>query len=84
MFYTYILRSKCQSHQTYVGATANLRQRLADHNAGKSAHTKKFMPWGLIFYAAFPEKMAAQRFEAYLKSGSGRAFARKPLISQVA
>ncbi|MFZ0964688.1 MAG: GIY-YIG nuclease family protein [Terriglobia bacterium] len=80
MFYVYILRSESRPDQTYVGTTGNLRQRLVEHNAGKSPHTRKFMPWGLIFYAAFPEKMAAERFEVYLKSGSGRAFARRHLI----
>jgi hypothetical protein len=31
----------------------------------------------VIFYAAFPGKPLAERFERYLKTGSGRAFAKK-------
>jgi predicted GIY-YIG superfamily endonuclease len=54
-----------------------------EHNSGKSTHTRKYTPWHLIFYAAFPEQMAAERFEIYLKSGSGRAFAKRHLISSV-
>jgi putative endonuclease len=80
VFYAYILRSESRPDQTYVGTSGNLRQRLVEHNAGKSPHTRKYMPWGLIFYAAFPEKMAAERFEIYLKTGSGRAFAKRHLI----
>jgi predicted GIY-YIG superfamily endonuclease len=79
MFYTYILRSEARPDQTDVGTTGNLRQRLLEHNSGKSLHTRKYKPWGVIFYAAFPEKIAAERFEIYLKSGSGRAFTRRHL-----
>lgn len=38
------------------------------------------MPWELAFYAAFQEEVAARKFESYLKSGSGRAFAYKHLL----
>jgi putative endonuclease len=44
MYYAYILRSKSWPDQTYVGSTGNLRERLAAHNAGRSAHTSKFQP----------------------------------------
>lgn len=81
MYPVYILRTESRPDQTYVGSTDDLRRRLVEHNSGKSTHTKKFMPWNLIFYAAFPEKALAERFEEYLKSGSGRAFARRHLFS---
>jgi len=83
MHYVYILVSQRWKNQTYVGMTSNLRKRLSEHNSGKSGHTKRFLPWGIMFYAAFPEKVTAERFERYLKSGSGRAFARKHLIPVV-
>jgi predicted GIY-YIG superfamily endonuclease len=82
MWYVYILRSVSSPGQEYVGATADLRKRFADHNAGRSRHTAKFTPWHLIWYCAFPEKMKALEFEAYLKSHSGRAFSRKRLLPQ--
>jgi putative endonuclease len=63
--------------QEYTGATADLKQRMADHNAGKSTHTAKFAPWELVCYIAFPDKKKAYNFEKYLKSHSGRAFAKK-------
>jgi putative endonuclease len=44
MWYVHILRSASFPEQNYIGATANLKQRLADHNAGKSTHTAKFVP----------------------------------------
>ena len=82
MLYVYILRSENFPDQTYVGSTSDLRKRLADHNAGKSIHTNKFKPWNLLAYIALPEKHLAEQFERYLKSGSGRAFAKRHLLTQ--
>jgi predicted GIY-YIG superfamily endonuclease len=80
MWYVYIIRSIAHPTQEYIGATANLRQRLADHNSGKSTHTAKFTPWELAWYSAFSDKYKALEFEKYLKSHSGRAFSRKRLV----
>ncbi|MBN9584201.1 MAG: excinuclease ABC subunit C [Afipia sp. 62-7] len=80
MWYVYILRSLSSPDQEYTGATADLKQRLADHNAGKSTHTAKFRPWRLVWYCGFPDKLPALAFETYLKSHSGRAFAKKRLL----
>jgi putative endonuclease len=82
MYYAYTLRSENFPDQTYVGSTSDLRKRLAEHNAGKSIHTNKFKPWNLIAYVALPEKHNAEKLESYLKSGSGRAFAKKHLLAQ--
>ena len=79
MWYVYIIRSIQFPGQEYIGATADLRKRIAEHNAGRSAHTSKFMPWELVWYCAFPDKHRALAFEEYLKSHSGRAFAKKRL-----
>ncbi|MBM3611044.1 MAG: GIY-YIG nuclease family protein [Alphaproteobacteria bacterium] len=77
MWYVYIIRSISSPHQEYTGATANLKQRLLDHNSGKSIHTSKFTPWQLLWYCAFLDKYKALEFEKYLKSHSGRAFVKK-------
>jgi predicted GIY-YIG superfamily endonuclease len=79
MWYVYILRSVTFPGQVYTGASANLKKRFADHNAGKSPHTAKYKPWQLVWYSAFPDKFRALEFENYLKSHSGRAFAKKRL-----
>jgi putative endonuclease len=80
MWYVYIVRSIDFPDQEYIGATANLKQRIPDHNAGKSTHTAKFKPWKLVWYCAFPDKYKALAFGKYLKSHSGRAFAKKRLL----
>jgi putative endonuclease len=79
MRYVYLLQSEAFLDQRYVGATSNLKQRLAEHNAGKSPHTSKYLPWKSVTYFAFSDGQKAEAFERYLKSGSGHAFARKRL-----
>ena len=79
MWYVYVIRSVNFPEQEYSGVTADLRQRLRDHNSGKSTNTAKFAPWELRCYIALPDKYRALELEKYLKSHSGRAFARKRL-----
>lgn len=79
MHYVYILVSETQPDRFYVGLTTDLRKRLRDHNSGQSGHTAKYVPWRLETYVAFSDKDKAARFERYLKSGSGRAFAKNRL-----
>nr|WP_283813410.1 GIY-YIG nuclease family protein [Bradyrhizobium sp. AUGA SZCCT0177] len=74
--YVYILESLDSLH-FYVGMTDDLRARLAKHNAGEVPHTSKYRPWRLRTYIAFDDEQRAIAFERYLKSGSGRAFAKK-------
>jgi predicted GIY-YIG superfamily endonuclease len=52
---------------------------VAEHNAGKCQHSSKHLPWKLKFYAAFETLEIAQRFERYLKTSSGNAFAKRDL-----
>lgn len=80
MFYVYILRSESRPTQTHVGFTRDLKSRVATHNAGGSPHTRKFIPWSLQFYCAFPDASKAMAFEKHLKSHSGKAFANKHLL----
>ena len=77
MWYVYLLQSEKFEGKRYVGVTSDLRQRLSDHNSGKSPHTSKYLPWKLVTYVAFSDKKKAEIFERYLKSGSGHAFAKK-------
>ncbi len=79
MFYVYLIQSETDKNQSYIGFTTDLKQRMSEHNSGKSKHTSKYKPWKLTSYHAFEDKRKAQEFEYYLKSGSGRAFAKKRL-----
>lgn len=79
MHYVYLLRSIRFPDQTYIGLTEKLKTRVMKHNEGGSPHTAKFKPWEVVHYSAFKQGAKAAEYEAYLKSGSGRAFARKRL-----
>ncbi|MEM0967024.1 MAG: GIY-YIG nuclease family protein [Verrucomicrobiota bacterium] len=79
MVYVYRIQSRKSPSFGYTGYTTNLKQRLAQHNSGEVASTSRFAPFGLVFYAAFPDKRTGRNFEDYLKTGSGKAFARKRL-----
>jgi predicted GIY-YIG superfamily endonuclease len=78
-FYVYILQSETDSEHLYVGFTEDLNARLKTHNAGQVPHTAKFLPWLIKTAVAFTERQRAIGFERYLKSASGRAFAKKRL-----
>lgn len=77
MYYVYLIRSITRDEQTYIGFTEDLKQRMRAHNSGQSKHTSKYLPWTLVTYHAFSDKVRAQAFERYLKTGSGHAFANK-------
>ena len=77
MFYTYILRSLSHPDQRYIGSTSDLKSRLIKHNSGEVPHTSKFKPWKIEAYFAFENNEKAVAFEAYLKTGSGHAFAKR-------
>ncbi len=79
MFYVYILRNLSNPLRRYFGITRDLRSRLAEHNAGRSEHTAKYVPWMVETYIAFSDKRKAIDFERYLKTGSGQAFSKKRL-----
>lgn len=79
MYYVYLIQSLSKEKQRYIGSTSDLKQRLIDHNAGRSPHTKKFKPWQLVTYVAFSNVKKAEAFEFYLKQGSGHAFAKRHL-----
>ena len=77
-YYVYILKSIDYPDQKYVGCTVNLKLRLQKHNQGGSPHTSKYKPWQFTTAVSFTDKHKAYAFEKYLKSHSGRAFAKKP------
>lgn len=77
MFYVYILNSLKDTNRMYVGHTNDIKRRLQDHNLGESVHTDKYSPWKLCTYICFDDKEKAVAFERYLKSGSGRSFAKR-------
>jgi predicted GIY-YIG superfamily endonuclease len=79
MKYVYLLRSLSDPSQRYIGLTEDLNRRLEEHNAGKSPHTSKNLPWRIEVVVRFENDQKAASLERYLKSGSGHAFANRHL-----
>ncbi len=73
----YLRKSLSSPAQRYVGITRNLEKRLNDHNSGRSKHTARYMPWECVGAIRFNDDQKAEAFEAYLKQGSGHAFAKR-------
>ena len=75
--FVYILRSASDPDRHYVGITEDFDERLHWHNEGPSGFTVANRPWLPVVVLEFPTGEAATRFERYLKTGSGRAFAKR-------
>ncbi len=82
MFYVYYLKSNSFPDRTYIGFTHTLKQRLDDHNSGKSIYTKQFKPWILVGFLGFDQEAKALKFERYLKSNAGRIFIKRYFASE--
>ena len=80
MDYVYLLVSLKDKKRIYIGRTKDLKQRLGEHNQGKSAYTRTYLPWKLEAYIAFSKSHLAVKFEKYLKQGSGFAFLKKRFL----
>jgi len=76
-FYVYILVSERNRKHHYTGITQNLRQRLLEHNRDKCPNSSSYRPWQIETAVAFGSESKARASEKYLKSGSGREFARR-------
>ncbi len=77
--YVYLLISEADCARHYVGLTDDLKDRIRHHNAGEVSHTAKYRPWRVSVAVAFEDRTKAAEFEKYLKSHSGRAFAKRHL-----
>ena len=75
--FVYVLRRDGENPDFYVGVTSIVVARVSAHNAGRCPHTSSRGPWLLVMALEFADEARALSFERYLKSGSGRAFAKR-------
>lgn len=66
MYYVYLIKSIRRDY-IYVGSTADLRRRFAEHNAGTELATKAYAPFKLVCYEAYADKRDALTRERMLK-----------------
>ena len=70
MFYVYILKS-LKDGSLYIGYTTDLKTRFHSHNNKKNKATMHKVPYKLLYYEAFLDRIDAKHREEYLKSGWG-------------
>ena len=78
MYYVYVLHS-LKDERLYTGFTANLDERLNEHNRGCNQSTKNRRPFTLIYSEYYINKIDAINREKFLKSGSGKTYLKKQL-----
>ena len=78
--YVYSLQTQGRQHW-YVGVTNDINRRLYEHNNGLGTYTSKHLQesnlWELQSCTMFKDRQKAEKFEKYLKSHTGRAFAKR-------
>jgi len=72
-YFVYILQSEADG-SFYIGYTANLTNRLHEHNSGKSYYTRRKMPWQIIYTETYASKSEAIRREKQLKALRNSAY----------
>lgn len=84
MYYVYLIESKKNQSEIYVGSTNDLRRRLREHNMGDSWYTRRHAPWELIYYEAYKSESDAREREKRLKShGKGIAELKKRIRNSI-
>jgi predicted GIY-YIG superfamily endonuclease len=80
LWYVYFL--ELNNADIYVGSTDDLRRRFSSHQKGQVVSTSRYLPVVLRAYVAVEDEATARSLERYFKSGSGKAFAKKRLLTQ--
>ncbi|MEO0101307.1 MAG: GIY-YIG nuclease family protein [candidate division WOR-3 bacterium] len=84
-FYVYVLKSQ-STGKIYIGYTSNLTKRLKQHNDPNckfTLYTKRNPgPWELVYKEEYATRWEAMRREKELKTGQGREWLHKFIISQ--
>jgi putative endonuclease len=76
MWFAYALRSNKDGH-LYIGMTADLDRRVAEHNRSYNQSTKSRGPFQVIYVEKCGSRGEAREREKYLKSGTGREFLKR-------
>lgn len=81
MYYVYVLKSKIDG-SLYYGHSSNLKQRIKEHNSGRTKSLKYKIPLVLIYYEKVDNLEQALKKERYFKSGFGRKYIKNKLNSR--
>lgn len=78
--FVYVIRSVSHPERRYIGVTADIKARITAHNNGMNRSTAQWRPWTVDVLVEFRTERMAMRFEKYLKSGAGLAFATRHFV----
>jgi putative endonuclease len=81
MYFVYVLENTA-TNKHYTGFTADLTQRVGQHNSGVTKSTKNRGKWVLLYSEEFTTRSEAMRRERLLKSGQGREELRRILQAE--
>jgi len=81
MFYAYVLQSIAHPEYLYKGHTQDMHKRLKEHNGLKTQSNKRFAPFAIIYYEAFPTREEAISRENYWKTAAGRRYLHRVINS---
>ena len=70
MFYVYVLKSE-RDGKLYIGHTANIEERLRQHNSGEALSTRHRNPFVLLHSASFGTRAEARWQERKWKTAWG-------------
>ena len=79
MHHVYILLNEAKS-KTYTGVTNDIQRRLKEHNQGKVAFSRKFVPYTILHTEEFLTASEAYATEKFYKSTSGRRIIKKYIL----
>ena len=79
MWFVYLIQSK-QDSSVYIGYTEHLKQRINEHNQGKTKSIKHKTPFKLIYFETYCNKRLARKREIELKKNS---FKKKELLTRL-
>ncbi len=82
IFYVYVLLSE-KDGMFYMGFTADLKNRINEHNKGLVKSTKHRRPVKLIYYEVSLNKIDALHREKYLKTSYGKKYLKNRLKHQL-
>ena len=77
-YYVYVLRS-LKDGLFYIDITNDIERRFIEHQSGQNISTAKRLPFELIYYEAFCNKLDAERREQYFKTSKGKTTLRQML-----
>ena len=81
MFYAYVIQSE-KDGSFYKGHCEDLIRRLQQHNMGLTKSIRNKLPFKLVYFEELNSREEAIVREKYFKSGAGRKFLKKILLSK--